>query len=256
MLKNTTLAAIVRDEEFNPSGGIGRFLEATLPYVEEAIIVDTGSKDRTKDILSDAKKNYPHLRVVERAFDDFASSRNVSLKLVNTKKALVLDADEIIMPEEFKALGEFIERKPARHYGFTFKVVYSCDVVLNTVANIEYVRLFDVKGARYVVSKDKGHWEDLHLRSGFRGIVDVPTEVAMIKHFKSSRHADEIKSLDWYGKQLYRTCSPFDHAKEWEWKLECSARKFFDDGPKLREAGILFPRLVDYSRYEQTKSGR
>ncbi len=92
---------IVRDEENNPAGGIERNLKVILPHVKKAVIVDTGSIDNTREILEVLKKDYPHLEVYDRKFDDFTSSRNYSLSKVRTRKILILDADELLTSEDF-----------------------------------------------------------------------------------------------------------------------------------------------------------
>ena len=48
VLPNTSLCAIVRDEMMNPAGGIADFVDSTVPFVEQAVIVDTGSLDGTR----------------------------------------------------------------------------------------------------------------------------------------------------------------------------------------------------------------
>jgi glycosyltransferase involved in cell wall biosynthesis len=58
----------------NPAGGIIDFLAWTLPFVEEAVVVDTGSKEGTREILAEAAKYYPHLRVYDHPFKGFAAS--------------------------------------------------------------------------------------------------------------------------------------------------------------------------------------
>nr|MBP7708770.1 hypothetical protein [Candidatus Pacearchaeota archaeon] len=52
ILPDTSLCAIVRDEIINPAqlpgkSGIRSFVESHVPYVEQAVIVDTGSVDGT-----------------------------------------------------------------------------------------------------------------------------------------------------------------------------------------------------------------
>ncbi len=63
ILPETSLCAIVRAEMMNPSGGIVNFLESTVPFVEEAIIVDTESIDGTRDALEKFKRKFSNLRV-------------------------------------------------------------------------------------------------------------------------------------------------------------------------------------------------
>src|SRR3989338_10813740 len=84
ILPNTALCAIVRDELMNPAGGIENFVRLNVPFVEEAIIVDTGSIDGTREALEELQVQYPNLRVVDHKFDGFANSRNVSLKQAKT----------------------------------------------------------------------------------------------------------------------------------------------------------------------------
>ena len=96
ILKDTTLCMIVRDEKMNPAGGIERFAAAHIPHVEEAVIVDTGSVDGTREILERLESQYPNLRVLDRPFDGYSNSRNFSLDQSRTKYNLVLDADELL----------------------------------------------------------------------------------------------------------------------------------------------------------------
>ena len=45
VIPDTSLCAIVRDEITNSAGGIIDFIDTTIPYLESAIVVDTGSVD-------------------------------------------------------------------------------------------------------------------------------------------------------------------------------------------------------------------
>jgi len=99
ILPNTSLCSIVRDEKMNPAGGIQRFVEAHVPFVEEAVIVDTGSLDGTREILEEMQAKYSNLRIYDHYFKGFADARNYSLSKVKTKYSLVLDADELLCQE-------------------------------------------------------------------------------------------------------------------------------------------------------------
>ncbi len=107
-----TLAAIVRDEMMNPAGGIQRFLASTVPHVDEAVIVDTGSVDGTRDILADATREYANLRVYDRVFKGFDDARNHSFTQVRTSHTLILDADEYMSSKDLTALELHMLDKP------------------------------------------------------------------------------------------------------------------------------------------------
>jgi glycosyltransferase involved in cell wall biosynthesis len=107
---------IVKDEE--------RFLKNCLnsvrDIVDEIIIVDTGSKDKTKELA-----NSFGARLFE--FDwknDFSAARNFSLKQATSNWILVLDADEMIDDsgkEEIKKLINTKENCLLNFVGFKFE---------------------------------------------------------------------------------------------------------------------------------------
>ena len=83
-----SLCMIVKNEELL----LQKSLFAVAPYVDEIIVVDTGSTDRTKEIALDYKAkvyDFPWC-------DDFSAARNFSLWQAAHDWVLVLDADEVI----------------------------------------------------------------------------------------------------------------------------------------------------------------
>ena len=83
---------IVRDEEKR----LGRCLASALPWVGEAIVVDTGSTDGTAALAAAAGA-----RVLHFAWrDDFALARNHALGAATREWVLVLDADEILRVDD------------------------------------------------------------------------------------------------------------------------------------------------------------
>jgi glycosyltransferase involved in cell wall biosynthesis len=79
---------IVRDEETV----LGRCLGSLAGVVDEIVVVDTGSTDRTVEIAE------AHGCVVDRIAwtDDFAAARNRSLDVARGTWVLMIDADEVI----------------------------------------------------------------------------------------------------------------------------------------------------------------
>jgi GT2 family glycosyltransferase/Flp pilus assembly protein TadD len=101
-----SLCMIVKNEEQH----LARCLLSAKPAVDEMIIVDTGSTDRTKDIA----------RVYgAKVFDfpwanDFSVARNRSLSEASGDWILVLDADEVISPLDYAALERIVKKRPAK----------------------------------------------------------------------------------------------------------------------------------------------
>ncbi|MFH1174579.1 MAG: glycosyltransferase [archaeon] len=99
---DVTLCMIVRDELINPAGGIYTMLKHHLPLFSNAVVMDTGSTDGTRQILEHLQGEYPHLHVFDGPFKGFAQARNAAKRKVKTPFVMSLDADEYI-PEEEKA---------------------------------------------------------------------------------------------------------------------------------------------------------
>ena len=81
---------------FNEGPNLERTL-ARLAWAREILIVDSFSTDATLEIA----RRHPHVRVVQRKFDDFASQCNFALQQIQSEWVLSLDAD-YVLPE---ALG-------------------------------------------------------------------------------------------------------------------------------------------------------
>jgi hypothetical protein len=82
------LVMIVRDEERS----LARCLDSAIPWVDEAVVLDTGSVDATVTMARRCGA-----RVAPFTWsDDFAAARNAALALTDAPWRLVLDADEWI----------------------------------------------------------------------------------------------------------------------------------------------------------------
>jgi tetratricopeptide (TPR) repeat protein len=91
-----TLCMIVKDEE----AMLGRSLAAVRDAVDEIVVVDTGSTDKTVEIA----RSYG-ARVIEHEWTgDFAAARNVSFDAADTDWVMYLDADEVLHADDRDAL--------------------------------------------------------------------------------------------------------------------------------------------------------
>lgn len=87
-----TVCMIARDEATN----IERALESVFGIADEIIVVDTGSKDETKEIARTFNAT-----VIEIPWEnDFSKARNIGLREATRDYILCLDADEFIDPRD------------------------------------------------------------------------------------------------------------------------------------------------------------
>ncbi|MFZ5898315.1 MAG: glycosyltransferase [Bacillota bacterium] len=108
-----SLCMIVKDEEKN----LGRCLESIRRWVDEIIVVDTGSVDRTADIAG----SYGARVFYFPWQDDFAQARNESLKHATKSWIFILDADEEVPPETGQNLRR-LASAPDGVEGWTFTI--------------------------------------------------------------------------------------------------------------------------------------
>lgn len=103
-----SLCMIVKNEEKH----LARCLHSVKPVVDEIVIVDTGSTDRTKEIgvaFGAHVADFPWAH-------DFSEARNFSLSQASCAWILVLDADEILSVrdhDKFRKLINSVQKVPA-----------------------------------------------------------------------------------------------------------------------------------------------
>lgn len=98
-----SLCAIVKDEEST----LSKCLSSAKKFVNEIVILDTGSTDKTVNIAQGYGAKVHHFEWC----DDFSAARNEALKYVTGDWILVLDADETLAPEIIPELREAIQRE-------------------------------------------------------------------------------------------------------------------------------------------------
>ena len=84
--RRLALVVIARDE----APRLGRLLDSVRPWVDDMLVLDTGSADGTARIAAEHGARVEHFAWC----DDFAAARNHALALANADWHLVLDADE------------------------------------------------------------------------------------------------------------------------------------------------------------------
>lgn len=98
---NLSFCIIVKNEEKN----LPRCLASVKNVVDEMVVLDTGSTDRTPQIAQEFGAKVYYFEWC----NDFAAARNESLKYVTGDWVLVLDADEFLSPKIAPHIQEAIQ---------------------------------------------------------------------------------------------------------------------------------------------------
>ena len=96
------LCMIVKDEQ----EVLEKCFESVAGVFDEVVIVDTGSKDHTREIA----QKYADVTAAYRWKNDFSAARNYSFSLSSADYVMWLDADDILLPEDKTALLDLKKR--------------------------------------------------------------------------------------------------------------------------------------------------
>ncbi|WP_282937907.1 glycosyltransferase [Paenibacillus sp. RC67] len=96
-----TAAIMVKNEE----RCIDRCLQSLIGAVDEIVVMDTGSTDRTMDIV----RQFPEVKLYQSEWkDSFSQLRNEILPLLTSDWVLWVDADEVLHSEDARHLREIV----------------------------------------------------------------------------------------------------------------------------------------------------
>jgi tetratricopeptide (TPR) repeat protein/glycosyltransferase involved in cell wall biosynthesis len=99
-----SLCMIIKDEEKY----LARCLASVKPIVDEMIVVDTGSTDRSKDIaITFGAKVYDY-----EWKDDFAAARNYSISKASGEWIFIMDGDEVISHSDHTDFNKIVKKIP------------------------------------------------------------------------------------------------------------------------------------------------
>ncbi|MFN7871166.1 MAG: glycosyltransferase family 2 protein [Cyanobacteriota bacterium] len=169
---------------YNEEANIERTL-AALQWVPSIFVIDSGSTDRTLDVLA----SDPKVVIQHRPFDSFAEQCNFGLDLIKSEWVLSLDADYVVTPalaEEICAY--FYASEPFQYAGFAIPFRYCiAGKPLRGTLLPPRICLYRTAGARY---RNDGH--------GHR--VDVPGKVGRLRN--PILHDDRKPLERWLASQL------------------------------------------------------
>ncbi len=168
-----SLCMIVRDEEVF----LGECLQRARPFVDEMVVVDTGSTDRTREIAAETGA-----RVLTADWhDDFAAARNVALEAATGDWVLVLDADEFLDPLDAGRVRDAV-RTP-RAIGFNLRMQSLVGDGTEAIADVWLLRLFRrLPGVHFQGRIHEQVWPSLAAVAAAHDLVVGEVEATIVHH--------------------------------------------------------------------------
>ncbi len=187
-----TLCMIARNEE--------RFLPECLQHardaVDEIVIVDTGSSDRTVAIAESFGA-----RVLHSPWqDDFSAPRNIGLLAATGDWILVLDADEFLQPGACERIRELVQNPAASGYHLHFVNIYGEGRTLGVMM----VRLFrNLPGICYQNVIHEQVTPSLARLGGERGLVLLSADVE-VEHYGYTNEIMDLRGKNERNERLFK----------------------------------------------------
>lgn len=200
-----SLCMIVRDEE----AVLARCLESVKDLVDEIVIVDTGSKDGTKEIAAFyTDKIYDFMWI-----DNFAAARNYSFSRATKEYCMWLDADDVLPAKEKEKLRSWKtkEWKSKLPDVVMMKYVTAFDEVGNGTFSFYRERLlkrekgFWWKGRVHeaIVPEGKIEYLDVSIEHHSKKTVYSDRNLRIYEKMKKDGIIFEARDLFYYARELY-----------------------------------------------------
>jgi len=180
-----SLCMIVKNESEN----LDRCLQSVYKYMNEIIIVDTGSTDNTIDIAKRYNAKVSTFNWVE----DFSKARNYSLSLATSDWILVLDADECLAEQDIITIKEKLIYEPYDAF----------ELVKRSYSNNPDIGKFSVNDNSYVEGNGWLGWQNEPNDLLFRNDLYI--------YYEDRIHETVRKSIYKAGLKIKKTDIPVHH---------------------------------------------
>lgn len=184
-----SLCAIAKNEEAT----LPKCLSSVQGVVDEIIVLDTGSSDRTGEVA----RNFGAKVYNYQWCNDFSAARNEALKYVQADWVLVLDADEALVPEIVPSLKQAI----------------NSDLYL--VINLLRLEVGAAQSPYSLVSRLFRHHPNIYFSRPYHALIDDSVTLILNQepHWQIGNLAEVAILHDGYQKNAIASLNKFDKAR-------------------------------------------
>lgn len=235
-MNSITACLITLDEESN----LPRALHSLIGIADEIVVVDSGSRDGTREIAAEFGAN-----VITRAWTDYADQKNFAAAAATNDWILSLDADEELDPELHQSLSEWKRGKPeSAVYEFARRAFYLGGWIRHSGWYPDYQRRLYWRNAAEFSGT-------IHESLRFKG--KAGRLRGNLRHYTFNSPAEHEEKVDRYStlaaRQMY--ASGRRHwfagmwlAALWAWFRSCVLHGGFLDGPRGMRISRMAARYV------------
>jgi glycosyltransferase involved in cell wall biosynthesis len=237
---------------FNEEKNIRRCLLSVMDIADDIVVVDSFSKDNTKQICSE----FPLVRFVEHPFDGHIEQKNWAITQAEYPHVLSLDADEALDETLKNAILEI--KKDFVHSGY----------VMNRLTNycghwVRYCGWYPDRKLRLWDSR-KGQWggDNPHDKFElFNSNEPTPRLNGDILHYSYYTREDHYKQVEYFTTILSKAQFKRGKKAPWPMLIFAPAVKFFKDYVINRgfldgKTGFIICRISAYATYLKYKKLR
>lgn len=172
---------------FNEEHDLPRCLK-NLDFVQEVIVVDSGSTDRTVEVAKQLGA-----KVIHEPWHGYGAQKNFAMKQAKGPWVLNIDADEVITPELRNEILEEIRTPNAFGYAIARKTFYMGRWIRYGGWYPNYVTR--------LVRKEDSHWTEPNVHEELIAVGDLKRLKNPMLHYTFSDIADQVRTNMRYAKQ-------------------------------------------------------
>lgn len=171
---------------YNEEKNIQRCIESLLPVVDEIVVIDSLSDDRTVQIAESLGA-----KVIPQKFLGHIQQKNLAIEKTSHEFVLSLDADEVLTPELQQSILDIKKSWEGEGYSFNRMTNY-CGKWIKTCGWYPDVKL-------RLFEKGKGEWQGLNPHDEFRLFNSTPKHLkGDLLHYSFYTVDQHLKQIDYF----------------------------------------------------------